>query len=361
MKVKKLLKFIIILLSLIILVVGGYLIYAFKTYTRLPDRTYPETDITGSYSYFNDGEALNAGRAYNIMTYNIGFGAYTSDYSFFADGGKSSWAESEETLLANICEITDLINFSGSDFVLLQEVDLDGTRTYHVNELEMINKFVKGYYYNMAVNYDSSFMFYPLYQPHGKNKSCIVTYSSNPIIESVRRSLPVEESFNKFFDLDRCYMVTKIPTANEKKLCIYNVHLSAYTDDDTIKRGQIQMLLDDMLSEYKLGNYVICGGDFNRNIKKEHKDNVPSWAMDFPREMIPKGFSFAIDKTISDSVAHDSCRNADIPYDEEKSLTVTVDGFIISDNISVNFYTNMDCGYEYSDHDPVLMQFILKE
>ena len=58
-----------------------------------------------------------------------------------------------------------------------------------------------------------------------------------------------------------------------------------------------------------------------------------------------------------EDVEHDTCRLADRPYDEEQSYTVSLDGFIVSDNITVNYYHHMDWGYELSDHDPVIMQF----
>ena len=67
----------------------------------------------------------------------------------------------------------------------------------------------------------------------------------------------------------------------------------------------------------------------------------------------------AIDSANPSDVAHNSCRNANEPYQEGQTYTVTLDGFIVSDNMEVNFYQNMAWGYEYSDHDPVLMQFIL--
>ena len=44
---------------------------------------------------------------------------------------------------------------------------------------------------------------------------------------------------------------------------------------------------------------------------------------------------------------------------DETTMTVTLDGFIISDNIAINYYKHSDWGYEYSDHDPVVMQFFL--
>ena len=39
---------------------------------------------------------------------------------------------------------------------------------------------------------------------------------------------------------------------------------------------------------------------------------------------------------------------------------MTLDGFIVSDNVTVNYYSHMDWGYEFSDHDPVIMQFMLE-
>ena len=361
MKKKRWIRRILIIVVILLVFTIAYLIYLFTAYKRLPDRQYEETGITGAYSYLADDEAINAGRAYNFVTYNIGFGAYTEDYSFFMDGGKHSWAESEEGLMANMCEIADVINRTGADFVLLQEVDLDGTRSYHINELELMNEFIKGYYYTYTVNYDSPFICFPLLQPHGKNKSAMVTYSKGAIAQTVRRSLPVADDVSKILDYDRCYMVSKVPLANEKMLCIYNVHLSAYLKDDSVKKKQLEMLFNDMITEYKMGNYVICGGDFNQNLKNEDDTDAPNWGKTFPRNMIPEGFRVALDEAVPSNIEHNSCRNADAPYDEETTYTVTTDGFIISDNIKVNFYINCDGGYEFSDHDPVLMQIILKE
>lgn len=42
------------------------------------------------------------------------------------------------------------------------------------------------------------------------------------------------------------------------------------------------------------------------------------------------------------------------------TYTVTLDGFIVSDNIECLTYENVDTGYSYSDHDPVYMEFKLK-
>ena len=358
MKKKKIFKRILIALLVFVILVAGYFAYVFLSYKRIPDNQFLDTEAVGGYSYFReDVNALDTDKAYNILTYNIGFGAYTDDFSFFMDGGTESWARSKEGLIANICEIAGVINRSDPDFIMLQEVDLNGTRTYHVDEVEIINKFLRGYYYNCALCYDSAFLWYPLINPSGANETAIVTYSAGRIASAVRRSLPIATDFSKFFDYDRCYSVSKVMLDNGKSLCLFNVHMSAYADDPEIRSAQLSMLFNDMSMEYKMGNYVICGGDFNHCLRDEVEPNEYTWAQRFPREELPKGFSMAIDYAQPESVEHDSCRNANEPYNVNTTYTTTIDGFIVSDNIRVNYYTNAKWNYKYSDHDPVIMQF----
>ena len=357
---KKILKRIMIIVLIIIVILGAYAAYVFGTYYRLPDKLTLEVKRSGENTYFENELTVSPGKAYFIMTYNIGFGAYRKDYSFFMDGGKSSWAKDEESLMAAICGMGEIINDANPDFVLLQEVDIDGTRSYHINELDLLNQMVKGYYYDFAQDYDSPFLFFPPWEPHGANQSVIVTYSRAEISEGMRRSLPISESFSKLVDLDRCYSISRIPTENGVSLCLYNVHTSAYGGSDEIRQAQLDMLYEDMKADYDKGNYVICGGDFNHNLKKDAQENAPEWAYPFPWESLPEGFHMALEGAKEENVAHNTCRSAETPYDEETTYTVTLDGFIVSDNVSVNYYHHMDWGYEFSDHDPVLMQFILE-
>ncbi len=55
-----------------------------------------------------------------------------------------------------------------------------------------------------------------------------------------------------------------------------------------------------------------------------------------------------------------SARNADMEYAEGVTYTVTLDGFILSDNVVCEEYTHVKTGYLYSDHDPVILDFSLK-
>lgn len=338
-----------------------YVIYVFIAYDRLPDKMTLQVAESGENSDFKNSDKKKKKKSYSIMTYNIGFGAYQPDYSFFMDGGKNSWGKDEESVKDAVCGAGEFVRSLDPDFVLLQEVDRDGTRSYHIDELELLNEFVRGYYYTYAQNYDSPFLFYPPWEPHGANKAGLVSYSRGEIADAVRRSLPISESFSKFVDLDRCYAISRIPVKDGKMLCLYNMHMSAYGSSDEIRTGQLSMLYEDMEADYSAGNYVICGGDFNHNLRTENQENAPEWAYLFPRESLPGGFKMAMDEAEDpEDIAHDSCRNADKPYDEKTTYTVTLDGFIISDNVIVNSYRHLDCGYQFSDHDPVVMEFTLE-
>lgn len=47
--------------------------------------------------------------------------------------------------------------------------------------------------------------------------------------------------------------------------------MSAYGNSDAIREAQIRMLSADMEKEYEAGNYVLCGGDFNHDLKASEK------------------------------------------------------------------------------------------
>lgn len=81
----------IILISLII----GYFIYGYTAYYRLEDNL--PLSVTS-----HTNQSLNTGKDYTISSFNIGYGAYPQDYSFFMDGGKYSKAYNRQTVLDNM-------------------------------------------------------------------------------------------------------------------------------------------------------------------------------------------------------------------------------------------------------------------
>ena len=386
--IRKILKIIGSVLAVILLALAGYIIYLYASYHRIEDNLQLQVETTRGTANETTNETnnetteantLTTGKKYSALTYNIGFGAYTPDFSFFMDGGKSSWAKSKESVLETIQGAGELAASKDPDFAMIEEVDLNSTRSYHVNEYNILKDCFPDYYYVFAQNYDSAFLFYPFTQPHGSSKSGIGLFSRSPVTSALRRSFPVSTSFTKFFDLDRCYSISRVSVDNGKELVIFALHMSAYGNSDAIREGQIAMLAADMQKEYEAGNYVLCGGDFNHDLKasadeenpetgKEDQSNsnsdreYESWAYPFPREELPEHFSFCLDQLSKEERSNlwNSARNADMEYIPGETYTVTLDGFIISDNIECLSYENINTGYSYSDHDPVYVEFKLK-
>ncbi len=335
---------------------AGYVIYLFASYSRIPDMQplTPQGD---------GGGQLAAGETLRAVTWNLGFAAYTQDYSFFMDGGTESWARSEASVRQNMEDMIGVLREEDADLMLLQEVDVDGTRSHHVDESALLTEAFSSYASLFAENYDSAFLFYPFYQPHGKNKAGLLTLSQGAIDQGLRVSLPIEEGVGKLVDLDRCYSLARIPVDNGRELCLYNVHLSAYSQDAAVVEAQLEKLYASLEEEYAAGNYILCGGDFNKDLTGRSCEIFgvepleDPWALPFPAETLPQGIRLPIAQ--GEGLAP-TCRNADAPYEEGVSFVTYVDGFLLSDNVRLEGLRVEQTGFLYSDHNPVILDFVLE-
>ena len=342
-----------------ILVAASYVSYVFLTYSRIEDNIELKPEGSSDRILSTDGK-------YTIVTNNIGFGAYTADFTFFMDEGKESRARSKESVINCVTRAAKTALSFDPDIVLFQEVDTDSTRSFHVGQRDMINGiFAESGDFDsvFADNYHSAYLMYPPTEPHGASNSGLLTESRFEITSALRRSLPIAKGFKKILDLDRCYSIARIPTDNGRELILINQHLSAYGTDAAQGNSQLSMLFSDMSREYEKGNYVICGGDFNHDFTTTSReyfnpgtDKTYSWCQPFPDEIIPDGF-FKCTQYSGDLISTTRYNNE--PYNEN-SFTAIIDGFIVSDNISVLSVQNIDEGFEYTDHNPVVMEFRLQ-
>ncbi len=358
-KKKRILKAAAIVAGSVLLVVILYFLYFFLSYYRIPDHQAlePEGNVKT--------EQMQVGKEYTIVTQNCGFGAYLPDFSFFMDGGTESRGKSRETVTASIDAAAEKIASFDPDFVLLQEVDTDSDRSYHVDQKEQLAGHFSDYQRVFAMNFHSPYLMYPVLKPHGASESGILTLSRTGITSALRRSLTVSSGLGKYVDLDRCYSVCRIPVANGKEMVLYNVHSSAYGGGEEVRTAQITQLTQDMLAEYEKGNYCICGGDFNHDFTGDSATRLGSkdteklgWAQPFPENLLPEGISRCIAYDDEDLIP--TCRNCDVPYGPE-CMTIIVDGFLVSDNVTVTELHNIDTQFAYSDHNPVVLRFVLQE
>lgn len=353
---QKALKIAGILLLVLLVVVGGYVAYVFIDYHRLPDMD----DDTAQA-----GAPAQIGEAYSIVTWNLGFGAYSDDYGFFMDGGTESRAYSKDAVYQNIGHAMDLLKGLDPDFLILQELDTRATRSYHVDEVALVRESFADHNGYFAQNYDSPYLFYPIFRPHGASEAGILTLADRAVDRTARRSLPVETGVSKLLDLDRCYSKVWVPVENGRYFILYNLHLSAYTSDGSIADEQLALLTDDMLEEYRAGNYVVAGGDFNKDLLGNSPEvfgvsgEQYTWAQPIRTDAFGDGLTLVGSLDAEDPVP--SCRNADGPYVPGQSFVITVDGFIVSDNVRVVSCGVIDDGFKCSDHNPVKMIFELTE
>lgn len=357
---KKRWKVLLCVLAALVLLVVGYLVYVLVSYHRIGDTMLAAENNSKPEEYCQ----VQKDTPYSIMSYNVGFGAYEEDFGFFMDGGTESWAWSEARLTENLMEIGELLRKADADFYLLQEVDRDATRSYHVDQQALLAAYMGDHVQMWAQNYDSAFLMYPLTQPHGASVSGITTASRYLVRDGQRIELPVEDSLMKLVDLDRCYSRCRIDVAGGGEMVLYNLHLSAYTSDGTVAVEQLKLLVEDMAAEAAKGNFVLCGGDFNKDLLGDSSQYFGvsgegyTWAQPMP-EGILDGTGLKLEVPLDEENPVPTCRNADGPYHPDQ-FQLTIDGFIVSENVEVVESAVVDTGFAHSDHNPVTMTFKLK-
>lgn len=373
------------ILGVAIIAIGSYAGYVFGSYYRIEDNQILEVNKRSNITPVKTNKELS------YTSFNIGFGAYSQNYDFFldqginADGtlqtGHYSKGFSKEEVMKNVTNCVELMDELNSDFYAIQEVDTDGTRSYHINQKDIIENKFNTYDSTFAYNFHSPYLAYPLYDMHGKNDAGIVTLSKYQIESSIRKSLTISDGFDKLFDLDRCFSANYINIEGSKKLCLVNIHMSAYDEGGYIRNTQVQEINSFINTEYDKGNYVIVAGDFNHDLLTNNPDysytpESPAYKEQYT-QLVPPWVSrlFNDDKTCPFKdhfkvVAADNCpsvRGVDRGYQYGYTYVNTVDGFIVSDNVEVvNVKTTPTNGpemndmFKWCDHQPTTLKFKLK-
>lgn len=374
--VKAVVYLVILVVVLVALAFVGYAAYLESHYSRIADNKMlkiesPRTDLQG-----DQPQQVSYDTTYTLTTYNVGFGAYTPDYTFFMDKGvmkdgtpkqgahgKAVSLESVEAATqGSIAAIAQAANGSTPDFMFFQEIDTDSDRSYHVNQVKAVKDTFSTYESSFASNFHSGFLAYPLHDMHGKVNSGILTLSRVNMINSIRRSYPVTTDFpDKYFDLDRCFQITRYTLPDKHSLVLINSHMSAYDKGGKFRAAQLKMLTDTLVSEYAKGNYVIAGGDWNHALCDSlelypSEQGIPDWVKPLNASDLPQGFTCVAADNLSEVP---TCRGDDIAYEKGVTYTTTVDGFIVSNNVEAQAH-NIDTGFATSDHNPVLLTFKLK-
>ena len=351
---KKILKALLVIVIVLLVLVGGLL-----TWLTIVEYKPEDTEVVPVQSVGGQAKSLAAGDSIKFVAWNIGYGALGDNADFFMDGGKMVYTGDEARVRENMDNIANEVRAQAPDILLLQEIDLDSSRSRHINE----TLYFDGMGFNnrtFANNFKVAFFPIPI-PPYGHIDSGIATYSSYQTTSATRVQLPCPFSWPiRTFNLKRCLLITRIPVEGGKELVIVNLHLEAY-DDGEGKAAQAQMLMDILNEETAKGNYVIAGGDFNQVFS-----NVDNKYPVFPEQWQPAALDISpYEDTWQFIMCSDtaSCRSLYAPLagnDPNSLQYYTIDGFIVSSNIRVDSHEIVDLGFVSSDHNPQVLNITLE-
>lgn len=347
---KKTLKTLFYILLGLVLAFAVFLVYA----TLADYKPEPVETIAKS-----EGNMVNTNDTLHVFNWNIGYAGLGDDMSFFYDGGemvRTSKVRTEQNLKAII---EQLANPDTIDFYLLQEVDKKSKRSYRVDQFYEISKILPGYHPYFATNYKVTFVPVPPNRPMGGVLAGLGTYTKQQPFLVNRHAFFGNYGWPKgLFMLDRCFMVLRYKTDNGKELLVINTHNSAY-DDGSLRTEQMKMMREFLVQEYKKGNYVMVGGDWNqlppkqgakgKTVKDKHLTRIR-----IAEDFMPEGWNWLYDETIPTN------RMLYETYNKATTGTAVIDYYLLSPNLVPVAQKTIDLNFKSSDHQPVLISFCFK-
>jgi len=351
-------KILLTILGIILLIVVLFALWVVVLTIREYDPEDEEAlEITGEAE-----DSISVGDSLTVMTWNIGYGALQDTADFWMDGGSSVNTASKDEVIENMESIVSEIHEIDPDVLYLQEVDVDATRSHHINESSYILDNTAGYNSTFAINFLVDYIPIPI-PPMGKEYAGIQTLSKYTVDSSTRIQLPCPFSWpSRIVNLKRCLMVDRVPIeGSDKELVLVNLHLEAY-DSGEGKIAQTKMLKELLETESAAGNYVIAAGDFNQifsNVDNPYPVYDGMWeAGEIDVTEFDDSLEFYMDTTFP------SCRSLDKAYegaDADSFQYYIIDGFIVSDNVSVTSISTQNLEFANSDHNPVVLHATLSQ
>jgi len=371
---KKVLKILLILFAFFLAVGVGFILTLQLFEYRPKELTDLEiennlADEEANYVRLND--------TITILSFNTGYASLSQTEDFVMDGGTKARMDSKADVEMNIEGIEATLQAAEADIYLLQEVDVDSSRSYHTSQYSDYQDFLS-LPSSLGYNYRCIFVPFPFEfgQMMGSVNSGIATFTNYYVESAIRHQLPGSFPWPiRLANLKRCVVVSRLPIAgSEKEFVVINVHLSAY-DDGSMRLQETEALKAILETEAEKGNYILVGGDFNQTFPQavtisENPDSTttydylyplkePDYWQAFPLNgdwFTENGFQFGVDVTTP------TCRLLNQPYDTtnlDNNQYYVIDGYIVSPNIEIKSVTTLPDNFMYSDHNPVQIEIKL--
>lgn len=348
---KKIILFILAIALLILLTLGGIILYAQLTDYKPQEKE--QVKVVGENKAQLDSDSLS------LMIWNIGYSGLGADVDFFYDGGDNVITPKELVSKYYTGIEQTVQQYKNTDFVLLQEVDVQSKRSHKVNQFEGLGKLNPKWNKAFGKNYDVNFVPLPFSSPMGSVIGGLATYTPYQSTENTRYQFPGNYEWPKaLFFLDRCFLLQRFPAKNGKELVVINTHNSAY-DDGSLKKGQMDYLKNVLTEEYEKGNYVIVGGDWNQTPPGFDNNKFVKPGGESAYEQTPITFDYMPDWLWAYDPNTPTNRKVSYPYDKNKTFTTVIDFFLLSPNVKLSKIQGKHLDFQFSDHQPVYMEVVL--
>ena len=145
----------------------------------------------------------------------------------------------------------------------------------------------------------------------------------------------------------------------DKKIVLINTHNSAFDKGD-LKNKQMNYIKNKAIEEYKKGNYVAIGRDWNMLFpgvsfnQFDSKQGVPEWTKKIDSDLMSSKWQWVFDPNVPTARTADSC------YQKGVNYRTIIDGFLLSPNIEVLKVKTDNLNFQFTDHNPVFLKLRLK-
>ncbi len=293
-----------------------------------------------------DGLSKVLPQTIKISIWNIGYAGLGYESDFIIDGGKNLLPPSKKIVEKNLAAINQQLTKTDADVLLLQEVSYKSFLSLNVDVLTQIVSIFAKFFMIFRPDFSSKGIPYPLKITHGTLTIAKAKPIRTKIISLPFEPKPLAGVFRRHYALQVNYFPIK---GKKAQWVIVNLHLAAFDEEGATRQLQLEAVLDFAQQEYAKGNYIILGGDWNMelansNFPHQTEQKYLFWKINFPKEILPKGWKIGVDKTTP------TVRSNQKPYVEGENFTAIIDGFIISPNVKVNKIKTINSKFEYTDH-----------
>jgi endonuclease/exonuclease/phosphatase family metal-dependent hydrolase len=196
-----------------------------------------------------------------IMTWNIRFGCGGVE-KWFGDACGNRTLFTRKEVLFNLDKIINQINLADPDILLIQEIDISSKKTAYIDEVDYILQRTKFTNAIFGTNWDVQFI------PSdglGKINDGKAIFSKWEITNHKLHPFPLRndiDALTKYFYLRTNFIECTIEFPDKTQISVANVHLEAFSTDDTKKR-QVDVVEKFMSENNVDSKFLILGGDFN--------------------------------------------------------------------------------------------------